>query len=748
MEHRRIHMTCRYWQRGTCHNGEACRYYHVGYHTNNSSVYYPEDRRDSSRSYRGGYPVTRIPPPARGLQRINSAAPTPATRLQNLRLETSRNTELRRAASTASAVRETEPSILVAAPTGEAAEPSTTSANEASSSTTSANEASSSTTSANEASSSTPEKESDDILIYEPRLKKTKRFLKTECALITQIIEENFQNNDLDAIAILEKASGAVMMRLGIIHSARDCWIYWSYRGRNQSAIARDWPPESEEVDEEVMAFERIRRAPDAVMVQVAVPATRASVLLPKEQREHLCEVIKKKKSNQYGMSVETFWKEVEEAMNQAGYAHDRHKQREYWEKDGRQEFTYDERPYFTRLIKNMATKQTNPTSLKSPANRIRLSARRNNPGQGVMSADSPIQQNKGKKRRSDPDEYKPKKCPKPQMLTDMVTYRKSRCKEKDYTAKNANDHPIELIIPSAGERFTPYNRPPEPPEPPASPSPPNSPLLHEAAQQMGLPAPPSPISQQPAERATRSIEQSSDRESTPILDAAEEALGLFGPETPQRRSFADSQNFAEYTGKEDNTNNRTRRPAVTMRREESAVVPSDTGATGSRLSKTPSLIEDDSMVSDETMDVPQPSQTTSTNFNIFATPTLTAENSASPDEQMVDNSHSSQSTPMDGIETDDIVLKGILQKKLEQANSEISNLQTSLLQSRRENADTEKKIVVAIENLIMMGDALKKSHADNMTEIQRLEEEIKKKEASKEQFQVGMTKVLNRTSK
>ncbi|KAF7872336.1 hypothetical protein EAF04_003259 [Stromatinia cepivora] len=677
-----------------------------------------------------------------GLQRINYATPTPATRLQNLRLETLRNTELRGAASTASAVRETEPSILVAAPTGELA---------------------SSPTSARETPSSAPEKYSDDILIYEPRLKETKRFLKTECALITQIIEENSRNTDLEAIPILEKASEAVMMRFSINHSARDCWIYWSYKGRNESAVARDWPPESEDVDEDIMAFERIQRAPDAVMVQV--PATRASVLLPKEQKEYLCEVIKKKKKDQYSMPVETFWKEVEEAMNQAGYAHDRHKQREYWEKDGRLEFTYDERPYFTRLIKKMGTKQTNPTSLRSPANRTRLRARRNNTGQEVMTADSPIQQGKARKRRSDPDAYQPKKGQRPQMIRDLESYRKSR-REKDYTAKNADDYPLELIIPSTGERVTPYNRIPESREPPASPSPPSSPSLYAAAQQIGFPAPSAPtlpISQLPAGRATRTIEQAlgalegadaSDRELTPVSDAAEEALGLFEPETSPRRSAADGQNFVDYTSDEDYVfvpNNRTRRPAVSMRQEEPAVVPSDTGATRSRLSETPSLIEDDSMVLDETMDIPEQSQTTSTNSSILATPTLTADNSATPDEQMVDNSQASQSIPMDGIETDDTILKNILQKKLEQANSEILNLQTNLLKSMEEKADTEKKIFDAdldFEKLVMVRDALKESHADSMAEIQRLGEEIKEKEASKEDFQEGMTKVLNRTSK
>lgn len=268
------------------------------------------------------------------------------------------------------------------------------------------------------------------------------------------------------------------------------------------------------------------------------------------------------------------------------------------------------------------------------------------------------------------------------------------------------------------------------------------------------LPAPTSPIYQRPAKRARRSTEQAPDRGSTPILDTAEETLGLFGPETPQRRSFADSQNVAGYTGDENSmfvSNYRTHRPGITTRREEPTVVSSDTGATEFRLSQTHSLMEDDSIISDETMDVPQPSRTSPTNSNISATSTLIADNFATSDEQIVDNSHSSQSSPTDGIETDDTILKAILQKKLEQASSDISNLQTNLLESRREKADTEKRIVVVdsdIENLIIMRDALKKSQADNMIEIQRLEEKIKEKEDSKEEFEEGMTKVLNRPSK
>lgn len=370
-----------------------CPYYHKEYKTDNRADYYPEIRSMDSRGpYRERHPVTRTHSPTRGPRRADAATPTPATRLRNIHLQTSRNTQPRMATSNANAERQRRLSISVAAQTGEAA-----------SSTTLANEASSSTISANEVPSSTTERDHDDIVIYEPRLKVEKRFLKTECVLITQIIEENSQNTDLDAIAILDKASEAVM-RLGITHSARDCWIYWSHMGRKQSIVARDWPPEAEDVDEEVMAFERIRRAPDAVML-LAVPATKASELLSREQKEHLFEVIKKMESSQYGMPVETFWCKVEEAMNKAGYADDRHKQREYWEEDGRQEFAYDERQSFNRRIKNTATKQTNPTSPKSPASRIRLSSRRNNARLGVMSTDYPIQQNNSKKRRSDQKE-------------------------------------------------------------------------------------------------------------------------------------------------------------------------------------------------------------------------------------------------------------------------------------------------------------------------------------------------------
>ncbi|ESZ98682.1 hypothetical protein SBOR_0920 [Sclerotinia borealis F-4128] len=369
-----------------------------------------------------------------------------------------------------------------------------------------------------EAPSSTPKKES---FIYVDSLTGSLRFLKIECDIIRQVIEENYLNYDLNEYEILQMASDAVLKQAGTARLVADCWTYWLKKGRQESHVARDWPAEPEDVDENVMMSRRInitttstyavtpdeaalRKTPTAIMVSATKPIATASALWPKEQKEFLCKVIKEKKNDQYHMSRQVFWQEVGEDMHEAGYPEGYQLFRDYWDKQGRQEFNYDEKPYFDKRPTTETVKRNNTTSRTNPPG-IRYNADQKLPrdedytpkkGTGRRSSystatfqgsgkstkarrrsltpeDSPIQPIKNRKRASNADEHPPPrptkkrvpssspkhKSPKacvPQRIESVIHNMRSNYHVKDNTAKVASQFPLELQVPTPGEKFCP----------------------------------------------------------------------------------------------------------------------------------------------------------------------------------------------------------------------------------------------------------------------------------------------------
>ncbi|KAA8573913.1 hypothetical protein EYC84_005458 [Monilinia fructicola] len=176
---------------------------------------------------------------------------------------------------------------------------------------------------------------------------------------------------------VLQIASKQLQERTNICRSVEECWVYWKCRGRLDSKTASHWPLDAKDIDMEVMMPRRIKDGttssyantsdqaalqpdPTAAMVPAMMPTAEASKLWPKEQKEFLCEVIKKKKNVQHRKSKEVFWQEVGEDMAEAGYKESYRMFRDYWDKHGRSEFQYDELPYFEREATPETIKQKN----------------------------------------------------------------------------------------------------------------------------------------------------------------------------------------------------------------------------------------------------------------------------------------------------------------------------------------------------------------------------------------------------
>ncbi|KAI9645387.1 hypothetical protein NHQ30_006125 [Ciborinia camelliae] len=376
-----------------------------------------------------------------------------------------------------------------------------------------------------EAPISMPTKES--LFIYVDTPKGQLRFKEIECDIIRKVIEENHQNNEFDEDYILQLASEAVINQAGTARLAHECWSYWFYRGKQESRI--DWPAKPEDVNETIMISGRNKIAPYAITPDEAAlrkapiastaPATVPPTLWPKEQKEFLYKTIKNKKEEQYRRSRETFWQEVGEDMTEAGYSERYQVYRDYWVKDGRFEFNYDENPYFDRRPTPPTSRQKNPNNRTRPPesrynsrgrplrdedytpNRsrerrsslsdrkfqsIRVSGESMGARRRSLSPDSPpINPTKTRKRTSTGDvdlSLRPKKkrvpssprckspkAPVPQRTTDVIHNMHSNAHVKDNTPKVASQFSLDLFVPATGQVVRPSDidkeeKPPDPP--------------------------------------------------------------------------------------------------------------------------------------------------------------------------------------------------------------------------------------------------------------------------------------------
>ncbi|KAG4035450.1 hypothetical protein MFRU_001g02190 [Monilinia fructicola] len=374
-----------------------------------------------------------------------------------------------------------------------------------------------------------PTKEDDFISIETDAGQK--RYLKTECAIIRQTIEENHQSHPSDSYRVLQIASKQLQERTNICRSVEECWVYWKCRGRLDSKTASHWPLDAKDIDMEVMMPRRIKDGttssyantsdqaalqpdPTAAMVPVMMPTAEASKLWPKEQKEFLCEVIKKKKNVQHRKSKEVFWQEVGEDMAEAGYKEGYRMFRDYWDKHGRSEFQYDELPYFEREATPETIKQKRPIRrARPPGDRYAsdqrpryddgdddgyppksamkiLSLRRREESirsrRRSLTPESPIKPIKNRKRlttagRNSPTTrpakkrvpstppYRLPKAPVPQRIDSILHNMHSKYHVRDNTAKMASNFPLPLIAPATGEILYPTLNSKEmaPPEPP-----------------------------------------------------------------------------------------------------------------------------------------------------------------------------------------------------------------------------------------------------------------------------------------
>ncbi|RAL66128.1 hypothetical protein DID88_005799 [Monilinia fructigena] len=345
-----------------------------------------------------------------------------------------------------------------------------------------------------------------------------KRYLKTECAIILQSIEENHKSYPSDSYMVLQIASKQLQDRTTICRSVEECWVYWKNRGRLDSKTASHWPLDAEDIDMEVMMPRRIKNgttssyaitsgqaalqiASTAAMVSAIMPTIEASKLWPKEQKEFLCEVIKKKKNVQQRQSKEVFWQEVGENMAEAGYKEGYRMFRDYWDKHGRNEFRYDELPYFEREATPETIKQKRPIRrARPPGDRYTpdqrlpyddedddecppksglksLSLRRREEGirarRRSLTPESPLKPIQNRKRlttagRNSPPTrptkkrvpstppYRLPKAPVPQRIDSILHNMYSQYHVKDNTAKMASNFPLPLIAPATGEVLYP----------------------------------------------------------------------------------------------------------------------------------------------------------------------------------------------------------------------------------------------------------------------------------------------------
>ncbi|QSZ33939.1 hypothetical protein DSL72_005518 [Monilinia vaccinii-corymbosi] len=726
--------TCRAWLRDSCRFGARCRWAHFTYPA-------PSRERQPGiiqESYRVTTDDTRPDTPGRTTQRA-----------QNLRLGSSEETMQR---------------ITVAAPNDMSSPLASTPTEEIS-----------------------PLAPRNDFIYIESDTG-PKRYLKTECAIIRRAIEENYQNHPSDSYAVLQIASKQLLEEVNICRSVEECWTYWKLRGKNESKIASHWPLDAEGIDGEVKISRRISigtTPPYAnTPVEAMVPGTKAtgkpSALWPKEQKELLCEVIKKKQHTQYLVSKEVFWQEVGEDMTAAGYIEGYRMFRDYWDKHGRKEFQYDELPYFDIEVIPETIKQKKPIRRGRPLRHRygsgqrpphdeytpkramgKLSLQRGEEGTRARersltpeSAIKPIRNRKRhaiadqssptrptKKRAPSSPQHKLPKAPVPQTSDFLLHNFYSNYNVKDNTAKIAAEFPLPLIAPATGEVFYPSLTPKEttPPKLPRTAIQPvdhlishNTPSKRSTTNALAAKQP----LQSPAKLSQPPVRKLSSQVSEPLAKKAAKTKKARSTPSPATESV-------------DQTN---REPAETISEQVEVKPPPDVDSAPSGVdqnamgdqnityySDEDTIFVEDNTIAVEVIAEPEgstlvPSVAASTRSRYSETPSLTYDHSITSDEQMVDAPQPSPETSTVAVKASGIT-EDLIQDDLECTKSKISTMQNDALKFKDENKQIEKKIKAAeqkINKLATTRDVLKESHANNMAEIYRLEVKIEAEEEYK----------------
>ncbi|TGO38996.1 hypothetical protein BHYA_0063g00450 [Botrytis hyacinthi] len=332
-----------------------------------------------------------------------------------------------------------------------------------------------------------------------------RRFTKHMCDVITESITDSSGDDYLSAIEILDRACVNVGIKTGATLGVHDCWMYWRKKVM-QSNIPQSWPDNLYDVDKEVEVYRQFKNTKSdstraAYVARLATPVTaessataettetvtapqpaRTSKYWTRDEQNFLYELVKERQNHQSPMGLRSFWVLIGSAMRKRGYTKKTAEYREWFEKHGHRHVNHDEAVYHSR-----------PGDRRAGAGRMRI---------GVMTPEeSPVgdtrrrgrggsQLNSGGMRsrvslaQRSPRIPKTPRPVKPRRSTMMLHDVKSWAggyRNKDRTAKRAEEFPLQLITPSTGERFEPFTTEPrkayDPPQSPAA-SPPGSPLF------------------------------------------------------------------------------------------------------------------------------------------------------------------------------------------------------------------------------------------------------------------------------
>ncbi|KAF5874648.1 uncharacterized protein Bfra_004661 [Botrytis fragariae] len=608
-----------------------------------------------------------------------------------------------------------------------------------------------------------------------------RRFTKKMCDVITETITENSDDDYMSAIEILSRACNNVAVKTGTYLEVHDCWLYWRKKGM-QRDIAPRWPENLDDVDEEVEKYRQLKTAKSdsaraayaARLATTPVPAgssataettetvavpgpARTSRYWPQEEKDFLFEMVKARKDKQYRVKAKKFWMMVGAAMGREKYTRTSEEYREWFEKHGRRYFNYDETVYYSR-----------PGDRRVSAGRMQ---------HGVMTPeDSPVgdanrrrrggsQLNSGRvKPRASMAQKSPRtpKTPKPVMprMSSVVIHDMNSVANgyriRDKTAKNAEEYPLQLITPSAGERFEPFTTETreayDPPPSPAA-SPPGSPLFvtedepqtdrnlvplaRESISSRSSPTPALTSDQSAIPDETKSPRETSESGETMTSNEgiysidptasderidSRETISAEVVHTPFSRPnetedaedgvqwVSDEWGFAtppimRPSGMDD------RAPMDNQIDFNSSHISASTDSSDPSTSATPPVFDDSLTSNEKTEEIPL-SQPVSTN------------------DIESENNHSSESEAQ------------LLREQQERTDLEISNLRANYLRIKEAGDDDRKKLDDTAEELVILilrrAEQLE-SQTANLAEMQRIEAELQEKENVKQALSIAL---------
>lgn len=589
-----------------------------------------------------------------------------------------------------------------------------------------------------------------------------RRFTKHMCEVITESIAESSGDDYLSAVEILKRACVNVGIKTGATLEVHDCWMYWRKKVM-QSNIALQWPDNLDDVDKEVEQYRQFKSTKSdstkaAYVARLAtIPVTaessataettetvaapepaRATTYWTRDEQNFLFELVTERQNQQPPMEPRRFWALIGVAMRRRGYTRKFAEYREWFERHGHRYVNHNETVHNSRT-----------GNRRAGAGRMRI---------GVMTPeDSPVgdtrrrgrggsQLNRGRMRSNvslaqrSPRIPKTPRPVKPRRASMFLRDENSWAggyRNKDRTAKKAEEFPLQLITPSTGERFEPFTTEPrkvyDPPPSPAA-SPPGSPLFvtgdEPQIERDLVPSDRNSATSRLSPTPTLTDDQSMmpGETTTPVgaLESGEtmtsnERIGS-GERMPEEVNETPSLQPSETEDTEDGVQwagdlwgfatPPTMRPSGTddMAQMDNQIDFSSSHISASTDSSDPSTATpptfDDSLTSNETIEEIPLSQPVSTN------------------DIESGNNHSSESEAQ------------LLREQQERTDLEIANLQANYLRVKEAREDDRKKLDDTAQELdfvILRRAEQLESQTANLAEMQRIEAELEKKSKAKQ---------------